>query len=207
MTMAEHSSPTNMSSSLEGGEGDSNAKSLERSTANTATTRPDPPLSIGQGTGGRPSTSLAASSSSASISSDSDNNRRRAARRGNESRGEDSGGSDAGTSTTSEGGGPLLRPRRRELSNLAVAEDIVARTDGSRNAHRNSDAEGEPEDVDQQESHHVRRQVRIPSESAFRPREREWHYLSLVADEILEGIDDDEDDEEDEEEGGNSHQI
>ena len=101
------------------------------------------------------------------------------------------------------GGGPLLRPRRRELSNLAVAEDIVARTAGSGSTHSNGDAEGEPEDVDQQESRHVRRQVRIPSESAFRPREREWHYLSLVADEILEGIDDDE---EDDDEGGNNHQ-
>ncbi len=38
------------------------------------------------------------------------------------------------------------------------------------------------------------RVLRIPSESAFSPREREWHFLSLVADEILEGIDDDEDD-------------
>ena len=40
-------------------------------------------------------------------------------------------------------------------------------------------------------------------------RTREWHFLSLVADEILEGIDDDEDDDDDEEEddeGGNNHQ-
>ena len=202
--MAEHSSPTNMSSSPEGGEGDSNAKSLERSTANTATTRPDPPLSIGQDTGSRPSTSLTASSSSA----DSDNNPCRAARRANnESRREDR--SDNNTTAASEADGPLLRPRRRELSNLVVAENIVARTAGSSNTHSSGDAAGEPDDVDQQESRQARRHVRIPSESAFSPREREWHFLSLVADEILEGIDDDEDDDDEEEEddeGGNNHQ-
>ena len=164
-----------------------------------ATTRPDPPLSIGQDTGSRPSTSLAASSSSA----DSDNNRRRAARRANNESRRRSGDNNA--TAASEADGPLLRPRRRELSNLVVAENIVARTAGSSNTHRNGGAEGEPDDVDQQESRQARRHVRIPSESAFSPREREWHFLSLVADEILEGIDDDEDDEEDDE-GGNNHQ-
>lgn len=89
-----------------------------------------------------------------------------------------------------EASGTLLRPRRRELSSLAIAGTIVP-----------SDMGSNAEVGEQRGRGGETSTFRGVRKGVFRPREKELHYLSTV-DEILEGLDEVDIDADDDEEGG-----
>jgi hypothetical protein len=118
--------------------------------------------------------------------SDDDQDTRSASSSSNDNRGNDGDDDD----NDIEASGTLLRPRRRELSSLAIAGTIVP-----------SDMGSNAEVGEQRGRGGETSTFRGVRKGVFRPREKELHYLSTV-DEILEGLDEVDIDADDDEEGG-----